>query len=120
MNARLVAVIFGLVFIIVGLLGFVPNPLVSETGLFKVNAMHNFVHLLSGVVLFVGATSPAFGAANALRLLGMIYILVAVLGYFTNVLDFLAVDAADNLLHAVLAVVFLIAGFGLPRAERVA
>ncbi|MFO1183585.1 MAG: DUF4383 domain-containing protein [Bauldia sp.] len=119
MNARWAAILFGLVFIAVGILGFFPNPLVSETGLFKVNTMHNLVHLLSAAILFAGLANPNFGAANALRLLGIVYILVAVLGYFTHTLDFLAIDASDNILHAALAVVFLIAGFGLPKGDIV-
>jgi hypothetical protein len=36
-NADLIAKVLGVVFLAVGLLGFTPNPLASETGLFQVN-----------------------------------------------------------------------------------
>ncbi|PSG98101.1 hypothetical protein BRD56_02265 [Thermoplasmatales archaeon SW_10_69_26] len=52
-DQRTVAKTFGYVFVAIGVLGFVPNPLVSADGLFQVNATHNIVHLLSGIVALV-------------------------------------------------------------------
>jgi hypothetical protein len=40
-DQRTVAKTFGYVFVAIGVLGFVPNPLVSADGLFQVNATHN-------------------------------------------------------------------------------
>ena len=53
-NGNQTAKILGIVFIAVAVLGFIPNPIVSPTGWFVVNAVHNLVHLLAGVVLLVG------------------------------------------------------------------
>ena len=47
LNSKNITIVFGSAFILVGLLGFTPNPLVSANGIFEVNAMHNLVHLLS-------------------------------------------------------------------------
>ena len=46
------AVLFGVVFLLVGILGFVPAVTKDQMllGIFHVNAAHNCVHLLSGVV----------------------------------------------------------------------
>lgn len=116
MTARLAAIVIGIVFLAVGVLGFVPNPLVSETGLFAVNAVHNLVHLVSGAVLLAGAYT-ALGSANGLKIIGAVYGLVAILGLIVGpgmLLGLVHINAADNLLHVLLAVVILAAGFLLP------
>ena len=50
-NADSLAKILGAIFIIVGILGFIPNPLVSYRGLFEVNTFHNIVHIVTGGIL---------------------------------------------------------------------
>jgi hypothetical protein len=109
-------VILGVVFVLVGILGFVPNPLVSPTGLFVVNTNHNLVHLVSGLALLAGAYTD-LGASLMLKIVGVIYAVVAILGLVmggTNLLGLIAVNQADHWLHVVLAVVILAAGFLLP------
>jgi Domain of unknown function (DUF4383) len=113
MTAKLAATVIGIVFIAVGILGFIPNPLVSPTGMFAVNTNHNIVHLVSGAVLLAGAYS-SLGAALALKIIGVVYGAVAVLGLYVGpgmLLGLVHVNAADNWLHVVLAVVILAAGF---------
>lgn len=117
MTAKTAALVIGIVFIAVGILGFIPNPLVSPTGLFAVNTMHNLVHLISGIVLLAGLYS--FGASLALKIVGIVYALVAILGFFIvgedgMMLGMIHVNDADKWLHVVLAVVILLAGFALP------
>jgi hypothetical protein len=124
LNTRTAAIILGIVFIIVGLLGYVPNPIVGPTGLFLANGPHNLVHIVSGIFLLIGAYT-ALGPANALRILGVVYALVAVLGFVLPMPDglmfgFMAMNMADNWLHVVLAIVLLAAGFQLPAATRAA
>src|SRR4029077_1838721 len=65
-NAKTAAMVLGIVFLIVGALGFVPNPIVSPDGIFVVNATHNWVHIGSGIVILLGAFSP-LGASLTLR-----------------------------------------------------
>ncbi|MDX8128049.1 MULTISPECIES: hypothetical protein [Methylomonas] len=48
------AIIFGLTFVVVGLMGFVENPIASESGFFQANWAHNQVHLITGVVFLLG------------------------------------------------------------------
>jgi hypothetical protein len=116
LNAKTAALVIGVVFILVGILGFVPNPLVSPTGIFVTNTAHNLVHIVSGIVILAGAYS-AFGAALTLKVFGVVYALVAVIGFFTTgnmLLGFIQVNHADHWLHVVLAIVILAAGFMLP------
>jgi hypothetical protein len=118
-SAKTAATVIGAVFVLVGILGFVPNPLVSPTGLFQVNTAHNLVHLASGAVLLAGAYTT-LGASLMLKVIGVVYAIVAILGFIMGgpmLLGMVAVNAADHLLHVLLAVVILAAGFLLPEDQ---
>lgn len=117
-SARSAAMIIGILFLAIGLLGFIPNPLVSPTGIFVTDPLHNIVHLASGAVLLAGVYS-SLGASTALKIVGVVYGLVAVLGILGigvangMLLGLIHINAADNWLHVGLALVILYAGFGL-------
>ncbi|MEX0751509.1 MAG: DUF4383 domain-containing protein [Xanthobacteraceae bacterium] len=113
LNAKTAAVVLGVVFLAVGILGFFPNPLVSATGLFAVDTAHNVVHIVSGLFLLAGAYA-GLGSALALKILGVVYAIVAILGLVAGgdmLLGIIMINQADNWLHVVLAVVILAAGF---------
>lgn len=119
MTARLAAIVIGIVFVLVGLLGFVNNPVL---GLFQVNPLHNLIHIISGIVLLAGAFS-SLGSSMALKIIGVVYALVAILGFFAvnaegMLLGLIPVNPADQWLHVVLAIVILVAAFGLPDDDR--
>jgi uncharacterized membrane protein len=98
-NADLLAKIFGFLFILVGIAGFIPNPLVSESGVFRVNEAHNLIHIVTGVLFFA---------------------IVAILGFVfpDNMLfGIVAMNMADRWLHAALAAVLLLVGFVTPAHE---
>jgi hypothetical protein len=115
------AKIFGVVMIVVGLLGFVPGaaPDGHLLGLFHINTAHNIVHLLTGAVaLWVGFTG-AHAAKTFFLVFGVIYGLVAILGFIAGdrpVLGFLANNIADAWLHVLIAAASI--GLGLMPEER--
>lgn len=120
-NAGMIAQVVGAIFIIVGLLGFIPNPLISETGYFHVNAGHNLVHLITGAVL---VASSYYGVAvTTIRVIAVIYALVAIIGFIApgaiQLDGMIAMNMADHWLHAVAAVVLLIIAFTRPIEEGV-
>ncbi len=41
MNTQTASLAFGITFLLAGILGFVPNPLVASHGVFAVNVAHN-------------------------------------------------------------------------------
>ena len=86
LNTKTAALVIGIIFIVVGLLGFVPNPLVSPTGIFAVNTAHNLIHLATGIVIIAGAYS-AFGARNTLLIFGAVYAVVAIAGFIPGLVD---------------------------------
>ncbi len=112
--AKKVALLFGIVFLIVGVLGFVPNPIVGMDGIFETDMMHNVVHILFGVLLLISAKIG--GASLWLKILGVVYLILAVLGFLMApdsgmLLGLVHVNAADHWLHLVLGVVLLGAAF---------
>jgi hypothetical protein len=118
MSAKMAATVIGIVFVAVGLLGFFNNPVL---GLFAVDTIHNLIHILSGVVLLAGAYS-SLGSSMALKIVGIVYGIVAILGFFLvndagMLLGIFVVNNADKWLHVVLAVVILFAAFSLQEEE---
>lgn len=112
--AKKLAYVFGAVFVLVGLLGFVNNPLVGANGIFETDALHNLVHLLFGVVLLVVAMKAAAKSALYLKIIGVIYLVLAVLGFLMGegmLLGLVQTNTADHWLHLILGVVLVLGSF---------
>ena len=78
---------------------------------FEVNAIHNLIHVASGLVLL--AASPKRASARAVALaFGLVYGLVAVIGLIDgeDVLGLIPINSADNLLHIALAALGIVTG----------
>jgi hypothetical protein len=114
--AQKLALMFGAVFLVVGILGFVPGITTNLyegldfagndgnaelLGLFQVSVLHNIVHLLFGVGIILAATHT--GALSYLLYGGIAYGLVFLLGII-GAGDWIPVNSADNVLHALLTV----------------
>jgi hypothetical protein len=115
------AILFGAVFVLVGVLGFIPNPIVGAGALFEANMAHNVVHLVVGIALLAVASKET-SAGLAMKVFGIVYLLVAALGFFMGsgmLLGILYVNSADNWLHVVLGVALLAAGFSGGKAAAV-
>lgn len=101
---------------LIGVLGFFSNPIVGHMGFFHADTMHNIVHIVLGLVLLMAAGSDA-KASRWLKIVGVVYLLVAVLGFMmtpamgeAKLLGLVEVNGADNWLHAVLGIVLFFAG----------
>ena len=114
---RALAVVFGILFLVIGVLGFVPS--MTPNGLlfeyFQVNSAHNIVHLLTGVVALFAGLSGAVASLWFFRLFGLVYAAVALHGFIRPgdmILGVIANNTADTWLHAGIALVSLLIGFG--------
>jgi len=128
-----VALIYGIIFLLVGIAGFIPG-LTSNydtmqfaghqseamlMGVFQVSILHNIVHLLFGVAGLALARSVK-GATQYLIWGGVIYL---VLWFYGLVIDhdsganFVPVNDADNWLHLGLGVLMVLLGMIGRRAE---
>lgn len=119
---RKAAMAVGVVFLLIGVLGFTPLAFDSDgvkklLGLFQVDGTHNLVHILSGLV-FLAASQNARWSRLAFQVFGVVYALVTLVGFMVgeggSVLGLFHVNLFDNILHLVLAVAFLYLGFGTP------
>ena len=109
-TSKNITIVFGSVFMLVGLLGFIPNPLVSSEGIFEVNAMHNFVHLLTGTAFLLGGLVLDGKEVITLKAVTAAYFGVALLGFLTSgntLLGLVHINEADRWLHLGLAVAML-------------
>ena len=108
----------GAVFLLVGILGFVPGITSNyETlqfaghhseamllGLFQVSVLHNIVHLLFGAAGLLLART-ATGARSFLLYGGIVYLVLFVYGLVVpedSAGDFVPLNSLDNILHLVL------------------
>ena len=120
MSAKSVAILIGLVFVAVGILGFIDNPIVGDSpdAIFHADTVHNIVHIVSGVLfLFIALVKPA-AARGFLVTFGIIYLVIGIIGLTSigtegmgTILGFLHVNGADNYLHVGLGLVLLLMGF---------
>jgi hypothetical protein len=117
MNTQIAGLVFGAIFVLTGVLGFVPNPLVSANGLFAVNTAHNMVHVITGGVFLLGAVRCADKTDVVFKSVGSAYVLVTVLGFLAKgnmLLGIVHINQADRCLHLGLAIVILATGLVLP------
>ncbi len=122
----MVAGLFGIVFLLVGVLGFVPGIVSSHDslefagtesqaellGIFQVSVLHNIVHILFGVAGLVMARTAA-GAKLFLIGGGAIYLVLWIYGLVIDKAsnaNFVPVNTADNWLHFGLGVAMIGAG----------
>ena len=131
------SLVVGIVFLLVGIAGFIPGLTHSTEhligvgadsqaallGVFQVSILHNVVHLLFGVA---GIAAAARARASRLYLIigGVVYLVVWIYGLIAvnnDQLNFLPVNDADNWLHLALAAGMILLGIFVTRpfgAER--
>jgi len=125
---RLVATVFGAVYLLVGLLGFAVTGGVGFIatqgglllGLFAVNPLHNVAHLLIGAALLIAGLSSVVAAKSVNTTIGAVYLLLGIVGFFiaSSALNILALNTADHFLHLASAIVLLGAGLAADKVVR--
>lgn len=128
------ALIVGIVFIVVGIAGFIPGLTHSAEhlqaagtgseamllGLFQVSVLHNIVHLAFGVWGLVAA--KGMRASRMFLLIGgIIYLVLWIYGLFAvgnDQLNFVPLNDADNWLHLVLAAGMILLSIFVNRDAR--
>jgi Domain of unknown function (DUF4383) len=133
---RTAALLVGAVFLLVGLLGFIPGITTHYgdlgaaghtsdaklLGIFQVSILHNIVHLLFGVAgVLLSRTNE--GARNYLIGGGVIYLVLWLYGLVIDKdssANFVPINSADDWLHFVLGVAMIGLGVLLSRNLRTA
>lgn len=126
---RLIATVFGAVYLLVGLVGFAVTSGVgffSTEGanliIFEVNPLHNVIHLAIGAALLYAGVKDIQLARTINTAVGAVYLLVGLLGLFllSSPLNIIALNGADNVLHLASAVLLLGVGLSLDKVPATA
>lgn len=119
-TAKTVALAVGILFLVVGILGFVPGittntgDLASHghhseamlLGIFQVSVLHNVVHIVFGIVGIAASVATRFVPAYLIGG-GVVYAILTVFGLVVDQdsdANFVPLNTADNWLHAFLTV----------------
>ena len=117
---RIVAYLFGIVFIVVGIFGFIPlvAPKGALFGIFMVNPLHSIVHILLGVL---GMAVAVINKEQLYTLynkgIGIVYMLIGLLGFVPFIaprgmlIGLIMINPADNLLHIAIGATLALVGF---------
>ena len=118
---KTMGMLFGIVFLAVGILGFVPGVTTTGPdgmpmllGIFMVNTVHSIVHIASGAVFLFASMAGAGPARLWFKIFGVVYALVAIMGFVVGngmIFGLISNNTNDTWLHVVLAAVMLYFGF---------
>jgi hypothetical protein len=114
--AKTISTVIGIVFILVGIAGFlVPNLLGAH-----LSFAHNIIHLFSGAIaLYFGLGGTLAGARAFCLVFGAVYLLLGVVGMvagtgagrlLTVIPDALVLGTVDHVIHILIGGLFLIGG----------
>ncbi|GGG04711.1 DUF4383 domain-containing protein [Paenibacillus abyssi] len=114
MAARRFAALVGIVFLLIGVLGFFYNHLF---GIFHVDTTHNIIHLVVGVLGIFAASHEGYAYRFA-QALGIVFMAMAVLGFFIkDLFGLMHVALAENILHFVVGAIALYLGYVVAEAS---
>lgn len=132
MAIRYFALVMGIIFLAVGILGFIPAALTPATepiavdvlhglllGLFPVNVLHSLVHALFGVWGIIAYRTLAQSVTYA-QVVGVAYAVLTVMGLIPGlrtVFGLVPLYGHDIWLHAVIAIAALYFGFFADRSK---
>jgi hypothetical protein len=113
--AKTICKILGVVFLLVGVVGFASPTLLGA----HLSPAHNVVHILSGVVaLYFGFAGSLSGAKAFCLVFGVVYLALGILGLALGtppdrmwmVANTLHLGRADHAIHVLLGIIFLVGG----------
>jgi uncharacterized membrane protein HdeD (DUF308 family) len=117
--AKTISTILGIVFLLVGLLGFAaPNMMGMH-----LSPLHNIIHLVSGALaLYFGLKGTWESARTFCLVFGIVYALLGVAGFLFGGADRmlniipnqLVLMTADHVVHVILGALFIIGGLSRP------
>jgi hypothetical protein len=124
-TVQTVALVFGAIYLAVGIIGFLPFLGGSFTltnhallGLFQINLLHNLVHVVIGIAGLAAVTSLP-NSRRFCQVVGVILLLLGVLGVFVaSPLGLLYIGQLDIPLHLVTGAVLAYFGFAATVSTR--
>jgi len=117
---RRLGVAMGGLFLLGGLLGFIPGVIKDDMylGIFMVNTAHNLLHIASGTFFLVAAMFSETLTTWWFRIFGAFYAAMAIMGFVVGngtILGLISNNMYDAWGHAGLALIMLVIGFAASR-----
>jgi hypothetical protein len=117
-SARMLTMVLGVVYIAIGVLGFVPG--ITQPGeapgqglllgIFAVNTIHNIAHLVLGAWM-VWASSSRENLRTSGRILAAVFVVLAIGSFIAPLVEGLALNMPDSGLHILTAILIGAVGF---------
>jgi hypothetical protein len=127
---RIVAIVFGALYLIIGALGFTVTTSVGwfDTsgallfGFLELNLLHNAVHLVVGLVLLLAGLKSAGVSRATNPIVGTAFLAVGIAGLFVigTPFNILAINAGDTVVNFATAATLLLVGLGAERSAATA
>ncbi len=124
--AKTLSLIFGVILVLFGLLGFISNPLVGANALFVADGAHNLIHIILGAILLAVALWASESSVLWLKLVGVITFLLGLIGVLTvpaiggTLLGIAGTNGASNWLNLIAGALIFAAGkYGKDDARNV-
>ena len=125
-TAQKVSLGFGIFYLLIGVLGFIPGITVMDAGghglllgIFAVNALHNMVHLAAGALLVLAGTSAA-NVFTINKVLAIVFALLVPASLIAPLAEGVAINAPDTALHLASALLTGYSGFVASRRPAMA
>lgn len=116
--ARTLMMVLGVFYVAIGVLGFVPG--ITQPGerpdqglllgIFAVNTVHNIAHLVLGAWM-LWASSSRESLRMQGRILAAVFVILAIGSFIAPLVEGLALNIPDSVLHIVTAVLVGVVGF---------
>jgi len=115
--------IVGAVFFLLGVAGFVNNPLIGERAFFYAGTTLNIVHMIAGAILWIVARTMSHRAEHALQAIGFIFLFVSIFGFILPsaeqpLFGIIHVSVADNWLHLAFGTLLIMYPWWLEQNEE--
>jgi len=110
------AIIIGAILVLLGILGFISNPLIGANALFATDGVHNLIHIVFGAILLIVAFWSSRDSVLWLKIIGSVVFLLGLIGILTvpsiggMLLGIAYTNGASNWMHLIAGIVIFVAG----------
>jgi Domain of unknown function (DUF4383) len=118
---RIFAILFGIAYIFVGVLGFLPTYKTDGLlfGYLNAGYMHNMINIIAGVIAIMAATNLKLSTLF-FRAFGIVFLVIAIWGFWSGGdLYIMQIKLADSIIHLLVSLLSLYIGFFMGNKEQI-
>lgn len=120
--AKKLTVVFGIIFVLVGLLGFVSNPFFGSGAIFASDVGHDMLYILTGIILLAFGFLKPESSLKALKVFGIIYLIITIFGFVLvptggSLFGLILLNSADHFLNLVVGVILIILAYAVDKNQ---